>query len=65
MQQPHISDLLDNPDYYLFGFEKDDAVFVRMNRECYAQSIFFDGRIVTLDDDAIRVPVAQLVCCDF
>lgn len=60
MQQPQISDLLTNPDFYLFGFENEHAVFVRMNRDCYAQSIFFDGRIVTLDDNAFRVPVAQL-----
>ena len=60
MQQPQISDLLDNPDFYLFGFDNEDAVFVRMDRECYARSIFFDERIVTVDDDAIRVPFGPL-----
>lgn len=60
MQQPQISDLLDNPDFYLFGFDNDDAVFVRMDRECYARSIFFDERIVTLDDNAIRLPLCEL-----
>ena len=61
MQQPQISDLLDNPDFYLFGFDNDDAVFVRMDRECYARSIFFDERIVTLDDNAIRLPLCELL----
>lgn len=61
MQQLKISDLLHNPDFYLFGFENEDALFLRMNRESYAQSIFFDGRIVTLDDNLIRVPLAQLL----
>lgn len=60
MQQPQFSDLLDNPDFYLFGFDNNDAVFVRMDRECYARSIFFDERIVTLDDNAIRLPLCEL-----
>jgi hypothetical protein len=60
MHQPKISDLLHDPDYYLFGFEDDNAIFVRMNRECYARSIFFDERIVTLDDNALRVPLKHL-----
>lgn len=61
MQQAKISDLLHNPDFYLFGFENEDALFLRMNRESYAQSIFFDGRIVTLDDNVIRVSSTQLL----
>lgn len=60
MQQPQISDLIGNPDYYLLGFDHQDAVFVHMTRECYTRSIFFDGRIVTSNDNAIRVPVEHL-----
>lgn len=60
MQQLKIADLLDNPDFYMFGFEGGDALFVRMSRESYAQSIFFDGRIVTVDDNLIRVPLISL-----
>ncbi len=61
MQQLKISDLLNNPDFYLFGFENGDALFLRMNRATYGQSIFFDGRIVTLDDNLIRIPMALLL----
>lgn len=49
-----------DPHFYLYGFDAGDALFLRMNRECYARSIFFDDRIVTLDDQLIRVPWADV-----
>ncbi len=61
MPQIEISDLLHNPDFYLFGWEDDHALFLHMNRDSYARSIFFDDRIVTLNDDVVRVPLAPLL----
>ncbi len=49
-----------DPHFYLYGFDAGDALFLRMNRDCYARSIFFDDRIVTLDDQLIRVPWADV-----
>jgi hypothetical protein len=64
MHRPKISELFARPEFYLFGFDAGDALFLRMDRECYARSIFFDDRIVTLDDNLIRVPLAELVAAD-
>lgn len=61
MQQIEISELLHNPDFYLFGWEDGQALFLHMDRECYARSIFFDDRIVPLSDDVIRVPLDTLL----
>jgi hypothetical protein len=61
MGQITISDLFQNPDFYMFGWEDDQAIFLNMNRQSYAKSIFFDDRIVTADDQVIRVPLAPLL----
>lgn len=61
MVQITISDLLENPDHYFFGIDGSDALFLQMDRECYARSIFFDDRIVTIHDNPIRVPLASLL----
>ncbi len=61
MQQIEISDLLHNPDFYLFGWENGHALFLNMNRESYASSIFFDDRITPVNDDVVRVPLAPLL----
>ncbi len=61
MVQIRISDLLHNPDFYLFGLENEDALFLPMNRESYAKSIFFDGRIKPTHDHVIRVPLIPLL----
>jgi hypothetical protein len=61
MGQITISDLLHNPDFYMFGWEDDHAIFLDMNRQSYARSIFFDDRIVTADDQVMRVPLEPLL----
>lgn len=61
MAQLEISDLLHNPDYYFFALENDTAIFLPMNRESYARSIFFDRRIAPADDRVVRVPLAPLL----
>lgn len=61
MEQMTLSDLLSNPDYYLFGIENDVAIFLAMNRQCYEQSIFFDGRIVPASEQAIPVALKPLL----
>lgn len=60
MQEIQVSDLLDNPEYYLYALENEEAVFLVMNRESYARSIFFDQRISPKHDHAIRVPLTAL-----
>lgn len=60
MVQIKISDLLVNPDFYLFGLEDDHALFLPMDRRCYERSIFFDARIKPLQQHIIRVPLAPL-----
>jgi hypothetical protein len=61
MAQITISDLLNNPDFYLFGWENDEAIFLPMTRKSYANSIFFDDRIAPAQEHVIRVPLAQLL----
>jgi hypothetical protein len=61
MQQIEISELFNNPDYYLFGWENGDALFLNMNREAYARSIFFDDRIAPLNEQVTRVALAPLL----
>lgn len=61
MQQIEISELLYNPDFYLFGWENGYALFLNMNREAYARSIFFDDRIAPLNEDVIRVALGSLL----
>ncbi len=61
MQQIEFCDLLHNPDYYLFGWENGDALFLNMNRDAYARSIFFDDRIAPLNENVVRVALAPLL----
>lgn len=61
MAQITISDLLDSPDFYLFGWENDQAIFLPMTRQSYANSIFFDDRIAPAQEHVIRVPLGQLL----
>ncbi len=50
-----------SPDQYFFAFEGDDAVFIGMDRDAYAQSIFLDRRIVTAAEIPSRLSVASLL----
>lgn len=61
MVQIRMSDLFNNPDFYFFGLENDNALFLSMNRQSYARSIFFDARIKPLRQQIIRVPLAPLM----
>jgi hypothetical protein len=61
MQHAEISELLHNPDYYLFGWEDGYALFLHMDRDSYASSIFFDDRIAPANDDVVRVPLEPLL----
>lgn len=61
MAQITISDLFENPDHYYFGLDGSDVLFLQMNRDCYARSIFFDDRIVTVHDNPLRVPLTSLL----
>lgn len=61
MEQITLSDLLTNPDYYLFGIEHDVAIFLAMNRTSYERSIFFDGRIDPASEQPIQVALKPLL----
>lgn len=56
-----IEALVASPDYYLFGFEGEQAVFAGMDREAYHRSIFLDRRISPAGQDMVAVPIAPLV----
>ncbi|MCY7338913.1 MAG: hypothetical protein LH465_03015 [Sphingomonas bacterium] len=45
----------------LFGFEGQFARFIAMDRESYARSIFFDGRVQPADQQFYRVPLEPLL----
>ena len=59
--QATLTDLITNPDYYLWRFEGTQAIFARMNRETYKKSIFTDQRIIALDPKPIRVDLNTLL----
>ena len=59
--QVTLTDLITNPDYYLWRFDGDYAFFARMNRDTYKKSIFTDQRIFKLDPKPIRVDLDELV----
>lgn len=61
MERITLPDLLTNPDYYLFGTENDVAIFLAMNRQSYERSIFFDGRIAPVSEQAIPVALQPLL----
>lgn len=55
-----LDELFTSPDHYLQSFNRDEAVFIRMDREAYRRSIFLDARIQPAADGAMRLPVSQL-----
>ena len=58
--QLKIGDLFANPDYHLYAFEGDQAVFLDMDRPAYERSIFVDGRVQPASKRLLRIPVAPL-----
>ncbi|WP_120716175.1 hypothetical protein [Tsuneonella amylolytica] len=56
-----LNDLYDNPDHYLHSFDGEYAVFVPMDRDAYARSIFLDRRIQLARPGAIRAPIEPLL----
>ena len=56
-----LNDLYEDPDHYLHSFDGEYAVFVPMDRDAYARSIFLDRRIQPADSGAIRAPIEPLL----
>lgn len=59
--QLDVATIFDDPHVMFFGFEGDDARFVRMTREAYARSIFFDHRLQPADQQSFTVPLDPLL----
>ncbi len=55
-----LAALAASPDRYLFAFERDEAIFLPVDRDVYARSIFLDDRIALDSAEAIPVPMAAL-----
>ena len=53
--------LFNDPRLMLFGFDGQVARFVKMTRESYARSIFFDRRLQPADPQFIQVPLEPLL----
>ena len=58
---PPPDDLFATPEQHLLGFDRGDALFVRMDRGAYHRSIFLDRRIEALEAQPRRVALAPLV----
>lgn len=56
-----LTSLFEDPKLMFFGVKEDTALFVRMDRESYARSIFFDRRLQPVEKRFINVPVQQLL----
>ncbi len=56
-----LDDLYRSPDHYLHAFDRDEAVFVPMDRAAYRRSTFLDKRIIPAGSGTMRMPVAALV----
>jgi hypothetical protein len=53
-------DLYKSPDHYLHSFDKENAVFVPMDRAAYHRSIFLDARISPAASGSMRLLLEQL-----
>lgn len=59
--QLDLATIWDDPHVMFFGFEGEYARFVRMTRETYARSIFFDNRLQPADQQSLLVPLDPLL----
>lgn len=55
-----LSELLGAPDLFLWQFDGSQALFVRMDRNAYHNSIFFDQRILATSRDIVRIDCSRL-----
>ena len=59
--QMDVATIFDDPQVMFFGFEGNHARFVRMTRQTYARSIFFDHRLQRADQQSFTVPLDPLL----
>ncbi|HEX4737990.1 MAG TPA: hypothetical protein VH331_10570 [Allosphingosinicella sp.] len=52
--------IFQSPDFHLFAFENERAIFRAMDRDAYRRSVFLDGRIETANPNAFALPVPLL-----
>lgn len=57
----NITRLFTDPSLYFYGFEGDHVRFAEMDRDSYANSIFFDRRIVRSGTRILRIPLQPLL----
>lgn len=58
---PSLDKLFDTPELHFVAFDKDDALFIQMDRASYHRSIFLDHRAFSPNAELIRTPVAPLI----
>ena len=55
-----IEELFGVPDLFLWQFDGSQALFVRMDRDAYHNSIFCDQRILATSGDIVRIDCSRL-----
>lgn len=55
-----LEELFEAPDMFLWQFDGAQALFVRMDRNAYHNSIFLDQRILATSRDIVRIDCARL-----
>ena len=58
---PQPDDFFSTPEQHFMAFDRDDALFVSMDRGTYHRSIFLDGRVEALDPRPTRIALAPLI----
>ncbi|MDH3692114.1 MAG: hypothetical protein OEU36_21975, partial [Gammaproteobacteria bacterium] len=53
--------LLTSHKYFFWGYQGSEAFFVNMNRNLFYKSSFCDHRIFPVNQEVIRMPLAQLL----
>jgi hypothetical protein len=53
--------LLTSHKYFFWGYQGSEAFFVNMNRDLFFKSSFCDHRIFPVNQEVIRMPLAQLL----
>ncbi|MFQ5571889.1 MAG: hypothetical protein ACE5G0_19595 [Rhodothermales bacterium] len=58
-----LDHLFDSPEYYLreIDWDRQEAVFLRMNRSSYVRSAFLDVRTLSVDGNGYRLPLAAVL----
>ncbi|HEX5239183.1 MAG TPA: hypothetical protein VFW39_12065 [Sphingomicrobium sp.] len=55
-----LDELYTSPDHYLHSFDRENAIFVPMDRAAYHRSIFLDHRISPAAAQTMTLPVATI-----